>query len=251
MAEKSLGVCVICGKEIKSKWNAVQKDGLWVCALGCSGKYGKEKASWSPEKWKELRDRQADYDQAGKEVVLHEKVIEALEGQKVLGFVKGFGLKSLTPTFVVTENGVFIYDPKLTGAKKVSIPFAQIMGVSYWLEMGNPHFSVDTQSGSTELMLSGGKKDTHEPALKLFYLLRDKLSEMSGVPISESHDKGMIKEKWSFLAPAKISFIQAQPKSSSGDSIPDQIKKLAELRDAGILTSEEFEDKKKQLLAQM
>ena len=36
--------------------------------------------------------------------------------------------------------------------------------------------------------------------------------------------------------------------SPSPDSIPDQIKKLAELRDAGILTAEEFEGKKQQLL---
>jgi hypothetical protein len=35
------------------------------------------------------------------------------------------------------------------------------------------------------------------------------------------------------------------------ESIPDQIKKLAELRDAGILTSEEFENKKAELLKRL
>ena len=35
------------------------------------------------------------------------------------------------------------------------------------------------------------------------------------------------------------------------ESIPDQIKKLAELKDAGILTSEEFESKKSELLRRM
>ena len=34
-------------------------------------------------------------------------------------------------------------------------------------------------------------------------------------------------------------------------SVPDQIKKLADLKDAGILTLEEFESKKKELLAKM
>ena len=33
--------------------------------------------------------------------------------------------------------------------------------------------------------------------------------------------------------------------------IPDQIRKLAELKDQGILTEEEFESKKKELLAKM
>jgi len=39
--------------------------------------------------------------------------------------------------------------------------------------------------------------------------------------------------------------------SDSASSIPKQIKELAELRDAGILTSEEFEEKKKELLSRM
>jgi uncharacterized integral membrane protein len=46
----------------------------------------------------------------------------------------------------------------------------------------------------------------------------------------------------------------AQSKASSAvvaESIPDQIKKLAELRDAGILSSEEFETKKSELLKRM
>ena len=56
-----LGVCAICGKEIRSKWGAMQKDGLWVCAGRCSRTYDKEKKVWSPEKWDELRRRQAEY----------------------------------------------------------------------------------------------------------------------------------------------------------------------------------------------
>jgi hypothetical protein len=39
--------------------------------------------------------------------------------------------------------------------------------------------------------------------------------------------------------------------SDSTNSIPKQIKELAELRDAGIITPEEFEEKKKELLRRM
>jgi hypothetical protein len=35
------------------------------------------------------------------------------------------------------------------------------------------------------------------------------------------------------------------------EDIPDQIRKLAELRDAGAITNEEFEEKKKALLERM
>ena len=43
----------------------------------------------------------------------------------------------------------------------------------------------------------------------------------------------------------------APASSGGGDSIPDQIKKLGQLRDDGILTDEEFETKKRQLLDRM
>jgi uncharacterized membrane protein YeaQ/YmgE (transglycosylase-associated protein family) len=42
-----------------------------------------------------------------------------------------------------------------------------------------------------------------------------------------------------------------QQARAGGDSVPDQLRKLGELRDAGVLTDEEFETKKAQLLARM
>jgi hypothetical protein len=44
---------------------------------------------------------------------------------------------------------------------------------------------------------------------------------------------------------------QARSSTSPPESIPDKIRKLAELRDEGILTADEFETKKKELLAKM
>jgi hypothetical protein len=44
---------------------------------------------------------------------------------------------------------------------------------------------------------------------------------------------------------------QARSSVSLPESIPDKIRKLAELRDQGILTADEFETKKKELLAKM
>jgi hypothetical protein len=42
-----------------------------------------------------------------------------------------------------------------------------------------------------------------------------------------------------------------QQQGAQGDSVTDQLRKLAELRDAGVLTDEEFETKKQELLARM
>lgn len=44
---------------------------------------------------------------------------------------------------------------------------------------------------------------------------------------------------------------QQQQMRSQGDSVTEQLRKLAELRDAGVLTDEEFETKKQELLARM
>ena len=49
------------------------------------------------------------------------------------------------------------------------------------------------------------------------------------------------------LGSGSQTIVQAQP----SDDIPAQIKKLAELRDAGILTDDEFTAKKAELLAKM
>lgn len=189
-----------------------------------------------------------------KEMVLPDKVKEAVGNRKVLGFVTGIGLfKKLTATIIVTENEVVFYDPKLTGANKTEIPFAQVVNAIYMIEMGTCSFSVATQSGVNKLTLSAGsKKDVHEPALALFNLLREKLSELAAVPISETHNKGLMKETWSFYAPPQLAVMGAKaPGNKATESIPDQIKKLAELKEAGILTAEEFESKKTELLKRL
>ena len=188
-----------------------------------------------------------------KEMELHEKVREAIGDQKVIGFVTGFSLfKKLAGTVVMTESGIVLCDPKLTGMDKTDIPFQQITSATYSLNMGSPNFSVTTQSGKQELVLGGGKKDVHEPAMALFEALKDKLSELASVPISITHNKGRMQEVWSFYAPPQLAVMGAKaPDSKPAESILDQIKKLAELRDAGILSPEEFENKKKELLARL
>jgi hypothetical protein len=55
-----------------------------------------------------------------------------------------------------------------------------------------------------------------------------------------------------FYAPPQLAVMRAgTSETKTTESIPDQIKKLAELRDAGILSGEEFESKKKELLARL
>ena len=52
-------------------------------------------------------------------------------------------------------------------------------------------------------------------------------------------------------APAPSPAAAPAPAAGAASSIPEQIKKLAELRDMGVLTPDEFEAKKKELLSRM
>ena len=59
------------------------------------------------------------------------------------------------------------------------------------------------------------------------------------------------RERVAILRTLISSVQQARSGTSLPNNIPDQIRKLAELRDQGILTADEFETKKKELLAKM
>ena len=52
-------------------------------------------------------------------------------------------------------------------------------------------------------------------------------------------------------APRRLAAAPAAPAAPSGDALIEQIRKLGELRDAGILTPEEFESKKADLLGRL
>jgi hypothetical protein len=59
-------------------------------------------------------------------------------------------------------------------------------------------------------MLLGSAKETREAALNLFQMLRNKLNELASVPISETHNKGLTKEMWSFYAPPQLAVMGAR-----------------------------------------
>jgi hypothetical protein len=60
----------------------------------------------------------------------------------------------------------------------------------------------------------------------------------------------LVRQRLSAGKPASPTEPVAQP-APGGPDIPDQIRKLGELRDAGVLTDEEFESKKAELLSRM
>ena len=61
-------------------------------------------------------------------------------------------------------------------------------------------------------------------------------------------------KKWVRVLPEPdptLTVADVEPTGTSAPNIPDEIRRLAELRDAGIVTNEEFEAKKRELLDRM
>jgi hypothetical protein len=162
--------------------------------------YGKEKEG----KLDESRKIKVAYRE-----VLPREVKEAVGDRQSLGFVTGIGLKKLTQTIVMTESGVVFFDSLLFGHKKNEIPYSQIVCAEFQLQNGAPEFLIHTRYGISKLVLSGSRKKTNEAALKLFRILKKKLSELAGVVIPEAHSTWLKKETWFFYTPPQFAVMGA------------------------------------------
>jgi hypothetical protein len=135
------------------------------------------------------------------------EVKEAAGDRKVLGFVTGIGLQKLTQTIVMTESGVVFFDSLLFGHKKNEIPYSQIVCVEFQLQNGAPEFLIHTRYGISKLVLSGSRKKINETALKLFRILKNKLSDLAGIIIPETHSTWLKKETWFFYTPPHFALL--------------------------------------------
>lgn len=138
---------------------------------------------------------------------LPDEVKEAVGGRKVLGFITGVGLQKLTQTIVMTESEVVFFDALLFGHKKNEIPYSQIVCAEFQLQNGAPEFFIHTRYGISKLVLSGSRKKTNEAALKLFRILKNKLSELAGIVIPEAHSAWLKKETWFFYTPPQFAVL--------------------------------------------
>ena len=116
--------------------------------------------------------------------------------------------------FIATERQIFFYCKKLTGFESESFPFSNISS----LEIGKGFLGH-----KINIIASGNKV------------------EMSGINL------GQVNEFVEYVR-SKIGKSTSSTSDPSTVSAADEILKMKELMDAGILTQDEFEAKKKQLL---
>jgi hypothetical protein len=136
------------------------------------------------------------------------------------------GLESVRKGILAaTDRRMLFFAKKMSGYDLESFPYANISS----LEQGK-----NMMGGTLKFFASG-----NTAAMKWIDVRKHNLGEF--MTLVQSH---MNKSKSAPSAPTSPS----TPAASGEPSITEQIQKLAELRDAGILTEEEFSNKKAQLL---
>lgn len=122
--------------------------------------------------------------------------------------------------FVVTHKRMIFFGKKMFGYDLESFPLAKVSAIE--MSKGLLRKSITMKMSGNEAKMKW-ISDGHPEELVNY--VREHMGEISGSPSPSA-------------GPAT-------------DDIPGQIQKLADLRDAGILTEEEFASKKKELLAKM
>jgi len=125
------------------------------------------------------------------------------------------------------------------------IPYSQILSVHFnRSNLASCPITITTQANT--IVIHSLIRDA---PIEMVKLIHEKVSHLCGVSIALEHKKSLNSESWSFYAPRILATTVRS--NVSNETITDQIKKLAELRDNGILTKEEFESKKSELLKRM
>ncbi|MCA1707048.1 MAG: SHOCT domain-containing protein [Actinobacteria bacterium] len=155
---------------------------------------------------------------------------------------------------IASYNGVHVYPdriirlPNLAGGMFIEPESRPIAGVSATVEETGAVSSRSTLTRSMAPGLHGWQKKTDD---RKGFVVVDGPDFQWQVSYSPQMDLGGARK---FAAAVTTAGRQAAPRPA-GTAQPmdpaDQLRKLAELRDGGIVTQEEFEAKKAQLLAQM
>jgi hypothetical protein len=177
-----------------------------------------------------------------------------LPGENILAAVlSGYGSGAVQPragVLAVTDRGVVIAKQGKgmlgTGYQSSRYPYNQIIGMEVTMQLFVCYVeirSLDTANHPKEIVWGGrhteirdrGQNLLKEPNALLFKRERENAFRQIVAVIQDQI--------------AQLGRPASQPQPAA--DIPEQIKKLAALRDAGVISQEEFEAKKAELLARM
>ncbi len=176
-------------------------------------------------------------------------------GETVLYSVKKKLYTEMKPKFlIVTDRRVIYLDQKiLRRYDLVDIPYEKLEFVHFKRGKIGAKFLIRSEEGK-EITLTWMEKDEAEKAIGA---IRDALNAIAVEPVSIQKKKGLLGVELQLSKPKEVitralPMTQVVERTSVQKEDPiEKLKKLKELYEAGVISREEFEEKKRKLLDQI
>ena len=176
-------------------------------------------------------------------------------GERVLFCVKKKVMTELKPKFlIVTDRRAIYLDQKILGRYEIAdVPYEKMEMVYFKKGKIGAEFYIQNEEGMS-IKLNWLEKSE---AMSAMEAIRDALNAIAVEPISIQKKKGLFGEEWKITKPKEVvtktlPMTKVVEKTTSQKEDPiEKLKKLKELYEAGIISKEEFEEKKSKLLDQI
>lgn len=163
---------------------------------------------------------------------------------------KKFSLEAKPKWLAVTDRRILYVDEKLLGRYELTaVPYEKLELVYVKVGKIYSEFLIRKEDGK-EIKLT---KMDKEKARKAIEAIRDALNEIAVEPVTIERKKHLMSEEWVIHKPkeAVSRSIRMEPRKFREKREEDpleKLKKLKELYDMGVITQEEYEEKRKKLL---
>ncbi|ACJ16940.1 hypothetical protein, conserved [Thermococcus onnurineus NA1] len=156
---------------------------------------------------------------------------------------------------LVTDRRIIYLDEKILGRYEMkAIPYQKLEQITVKLGVMSSEFIIQGEENIT-LRLGWMNK---EEARKAINAIKDALNAIAVEPVSIDVKKGLTSETWTLKKPKEFitrtvpaeAIVQHPPAKKEEDPL-EKLKKLKELYDMGVITQEEYEEKRKKLLEQI
>ncbi|NJE50048.1 PH domain-containing protein [Thermococcus sp. 9N3] len=179
------------------------------------------------------------------------KIIEP--GERVLYSVKKKVSLEKPKWLLVTDRRIIYLDEKILGRYDVrALPYQKLERVTVKLGIMSSEFIIE---GEESITLKLGWMDKEE-ARKTINAIKEALNAIAVEPVSIAVKKGLTSEEWVLNKPKELvtrtaPISHTAPVQEKKEDPMDRLKKLKELYDMGVISQEEYEEKRKKLLEEI
>jgi len=185
---------------------------------------------------------------------LPKSVVRHIEpDEKVLFAIKKKVSLEKPKWLLVTDRRIIYLDEKVLGRYDLkAIPYQKLEKVTVKLGIMSSEFVIEGEENIT-LKLGWMNK---EEARKAINAIKDALNAIAIEPVSIGVSKGLTSETWVLNKPKEfvtrtMPAYQATPQAPAKEDPLEKLKKLKELYDMGVISQEEYEEKRKKLLEEV